>query len=122
MGSGQGLLVFSKIAYRFILLALTGPMFAALAFAADRTIISDIRVEGLQRISADTVFAALPLNVGDAVSEDLLASAARSLFRTGNFDDIKIARDGDVLVTSYDILLRDADALAEVRPFFGADR
>ncbi|MBN48425.1 MAG: outer membrane protein assembly factor BamA [Spongiibacteraceae bacterium] len=110
MGSGQGLLVFSKIAYRFILLALTGPMFAALAFAADRTIISDIRVEGLQRISADTVFAALPLNVGDAVSEDLLASAARSLFRTGNFDDIKIARDGDVLV----IIVAERPSISEI--------
>jgi len=102
--------VFSKIAYRFILLALTGPMFAALAFAADRTIISDIRVEGLQRISADTVFAALPLNVGDAVSEDLLASAARSLFRTGNFDDIKIARDGDVLV----IIVAERPSISEI--------
>lgn len=102
--------MFSKIAYRFILLALTGPMFAALAFAADRTIISDIRVEGLQRISADTVFAALPLNVGDAVSEDLLASAARSLFRTGNFDDIKIARDGDVLV----IIVAERPSISEI--------
>lgn len=102
--------MFSKIAYRFILLALTGPMFAAVAFAADRTIISDIRVEGLQRISADTVFAALPLNVGDAVSEDLLASAARSLFRTGNFDDIKIARDGDVLV----IIVAERPSISEI--------
>ncbi|WP_372758208.1 outer membrane protein assembly factor BamA, partial [Litorivivens sp.] len=80
------------------------------AFAAERIVVSDIRVEGLQRISADTVFAALPLNVGDRVSEDMLAQAARSLFRTGNFDDIKIGRDGDVLV----IIVAERPSISEI--------
>lgn len=70
---------------------------AQLAFA-QTFIVSDIRVEGLQRISAGTVFAALPVKVGDVTDERLVRAASRSLFATGNFDDIQIGRDGNVLV------------------------
>ncbi|WP_425488610.1 outer membrane protein assembly factor BamA [Litorivivens lipolytica] len=83
---------------------------AGSAWSVERFVISDIRVEGLQRISPDTVFAALPMNVGDRVSEEALANAARSLFRTGNFDDIKIGRDGDVLV----ILAAERPSISEI--------
>ena len=61
-------------------------------------IVADIRVEGLQRISAGSVFAAMPLAVGDLVNAEAIRAAARSLFATGNFDDIRIGRDGNVLV------------------------
>ena len=57
--------------------------------SADTFIIADIRVEGLQRVSAGTVFAALPVAVGDVVDEQSMRAAARSLFATGNFDDIQ---------------------------------
>lgn len=65
---------------------------------AETFIIADIRVEGLQRVSAGTVFAALPVAVGDVVDAQIMREAARSLFATGNFDDINIGRDGNVLV------------------------
>ena len=65
---------------------------------AETFIVSDIRVEGLQRISAGSVFAALPFAVGDIIDERGVRAAARSLFATGNFDDIRIGRDGNVLV------------------------
>lgn len=65
---------------------------------ADTFVIKDIRIEGLQRISAGAVFNALPLQVGDQIDETVLARAARILFKTGNFQDISIERDGDVLV------------------------
>ncbi|MBV1915377.1 MAG: outer membrane protein assembly factor BamA [Pseudomonadales bacterium] len=76
--------------------ALIFPKFAA-AF-----VVSDIRVEGLQRVSAGTVFSALPIEVGDDVDSVLLAEANRSLFKTGYFDQIQIGRDGDVLVVRVD--------------------
>ncbi|RNL61492.1 outer membrane protein assembly factor BamA [Zhongshania marina] len=60
--------------------------------------ISDIRVEGLQRISSETVFSALPISIGDQVSSRSVANASKALFGTGNFDDIQIGMDGDVLV------------------------
>ena len=65
---------------------------------AESFVIKDIRVEGLQRISAGAVFNVLPLQVGDQVNADILARSARILYKTGNFQDIKLERDGDVLV------------------------
>jgi len=70
---------------------------AALAHAAGFKI-ADIRVNGLQRVSAGSVFAALPLNVGDQADDHALVEASRSLFRTGFFQDIHLGRDGNVLV------------------------
>ena len=63
-------------------------------------VVSDIRVEGLQRISAGSIFSALPINVGDQIDSLLIRNAIRTLFRTGNFDNIYIARDNTVLVVS----------------------
>ena len=73
-------------------------------------VISDIRVEGLQRISAGSVFAALPVGVGDVVNEYAIRSAARSLFYTGNFDDIRIGRDGNVLV----VMVTERPSISEI--------
>jgi len=72
---------------------------APLAYA-EEFIITDIRVEGLQRISAGSVFAALPVGVGDLVDDRVIREASRSLFATGNFDDIRMGRDGNVLVVT----------------------
>ncbi len=60
--------------------------------------VSDIRVEGLQRVSAASVFNAFPVGATDTVDERMLAEAARELFATGLFDDVSLAREGDVLV------------------------
>lgn len=67
-------------------------------FAEDSFRIEDIRVEGLQRVSPGTVFAALPLNVGDVINPTVLQSATQTLFKSGYFDDIHIGRDDQVLV------------------------
>ena len=61
-------------------------------------IISDIRVEGLQRVSAGTVFGAVPYSVGDNVGAEEIRTITRSLFQTETFDDVQIGRDGNVLV------------------------
>lgn len=60
--------------------------------------VSDIRVEGLQRVSAGTVFSALPIRVGDTVTQEDIQNATRELFKVGFFADVAIKRDGDVLV------------------------
>lgn len=60
--------------------------------------ISDIRVEGLQRVSAGSVFSALPVRVGDTVNQADIQNATRELFKVGFFADVAIQRDGDVLV------------------------
>ena len=73
---------------------------ALLLFAAvsQAFVITDVRVEGLQRISAGTVFGSIPYNVGDNVDDEGLRRIIRALFRTEYFDDVKVGRDGNVLL------------------------
>ena len=93
---------------------LTGLLFALLSFSSTSyaTVfqVADIRIEGLQRVSAGTVFAALPINVGDLVDDPSIREATRSLFRTGYFSDVVIARDNGVLV----IGLAERPAVTEI--------
>lgn len=73
-------------------------------------LVADIRVEGLQRIAAGSVFAAMPIGVGDTASPAALRATARSLFSTGNFDDIRIGRDGNVLV----VVVAERPSISEI--------
>ena len=73
---------------------------ALVAGQANAFVINDIRLDGLQRISAGTVFNALPVAIGDDVDNPELADAARALFKTGYFQDIQMGRDGNVLVVT----------------------
>lgn len=73
-------------------------LFLAVAVQAQTFRVSDIRVEGLQRVSAGTVFSALPIRVGDTLSQADIQNATRELFKVGYFSDVAIKRDGDVLV------------------------
>ncbi|NIR30646.1 MAG: outer membrane protein assembly factor BamA [Gammaproteobacteria bacterium] len=68
--------------------------------AQESFVVEDIRLEGLQRISAGTVFNYLPIEVGDRVDQSRTGDAIRALFRTGFFKDVRIARDGRTLVIS----------------------
>ncbi len=63
--------------------------------------ISDIQVEGLQRVSAGTVFSAMPLQVGDEIDAAVLRHVTHQLFRTGYFADVQIGLDGSVLVLRF---------------------
>ncbi len=60
--------------------------------------VSDIRVDGLQRISAGTVFTYLPIERGDRIDQAKAGDAIRALYRTGFFEDIRLDRQGDILV------------------------
>ncbi len=68
--------------------------------AAERFRVEDIRVEGLQRISAGTVFNYLPVTVGDEIGPGESARILRALYQTGFFKDIRLERDGDVLIVA----------------------
>ncbi len=63
-------------------------------------VIEDIRVEGLQRVSAGTVFNYLPLKVGDTYEPSESTSIIRDLFKTNFFKDVRLGRDGKVLVVT----------------------
>ena len=82
------------------------PLLAALVFcgghAAAQTgqdfVISDIRVEGLERVSEGSVFNALPVQVGDRLDAAGSARIIEQVFATGYFQDVQVSRDGEVLV------------------------
>ena len=60
--------------------------------------ISDIRVDGLQRVSAGTIFSDFPISAGETINSERLASATKALFSTGLFTDIQLYREGRDLV------------------------
>jgi outer membrane protein insertion porin family len=72
--------------------------------------VSDIRIEGLQRVSAGKVFAALPISVGDILDQSSISDASRSIFKTGFFDDVSFIKEGEVLV----IELKERPAISEI--------
>jgi len=91
-------------------LLLAGMLLIGLVQAAEPFTISDIRAEGLQRISAGTLFNYLPVKVGDRLDDHSSAEALKALFRTGFFDDVRFERDGDVLV----VVVEERPAIAEI--------
>jgi outer membrane protein insertion porin family len=60
--------------------------------------VSDIRVDGLKRVSSGTIFGAFPVSVGEQISEEKIVSATKVLFKTGLFTDIQVVREDDDLV------------------------
>ena len=70
------------------------------ASAFDTFTISDIRIDGLSRIAAGTVFTYLPVEKGDALTPDRAEQAIRALYKTGFFNDVQLGRQGDILVVT----------------------
>lgn len=79
-------------------IGLVAALMAVTPVSADEFIVSDIEVEGLQRVSAGTVFSAFPVSIGEPVDQLELASAIKDLFRTGLFTDIEASRDKGILI------------------------
>lgn len=65
---------------------------------ADSFVIKDIRVEGLQRLSAGTVFNFLPVKVGDEMSDKDAKNIIRALFKSKYFNDVGVEEEDGVLV------------------------
>jgi len=63
-------------------------------------VVSDIRISGLQRVSAGSVFNVMPIAVGDTVNVYDLQTTAKTIFKTGQFDDIQLGREANTLIIS----------------------
>jgi len=80
------------------------------AWALEPFKVQDIRVEGLQRVEPGTVFASLPLRVGDEYNDDKGAAAIRALFGLGLFKDVRLEAVGGVLV----VVVEERPTIADV--------
>jgi outer membrane protein insertion porin family len=68
------------------------------AYSFDEFIVSDIRIVGLQRVSTGSIFNIIPITVGDKIDTRKSLEITNSLFKTEQFDDITIAKDGNALI------------------------
>jgi outer membrane protein insertion porin family len=90
--------------------ALIVAIFSHHALALEPFVIKDIRVEGLQRTEAGTIFTYLPVQAGDLMSDEKATQAIKSLYNTGFFKDVRIEADGDVLV----VTVQERSAIAKI--------
>jgi len=90
----------SLLSYFFSLFFLVNINIQSLYGAEEAWVVSDIRLSGLQRVSAGSVFAEMPITIGDAIDVYDLQIVAKTLFKTGQFDDVQIGRDGNILIIS----------------------
>ena len=97
--------------YRYWMLSLG--LWGALSAGAQtgEFVVRDIQVDGLQRLSAGTVFNYLPVQAGATISEKDYPEIIRALFKTGFFTDVNLERNGNVLV----VTVTERPAIAEVR-------
>lgn len=96
---------------RYLLLAgVLSLSFNGAVHAFEPFMVEDIRVEGLQRISAGTVFNYLPVKKGEQLDEALSSRAVRELFQTGFFKDVVLEREGNTLV----VFVAERPAIANI--------
>lgn len=76
------------------LLSIAGVAFAA----ASDFVIKDIRIEGIARTEPGTVLSHLPFQVGDEFTSAKGNTAIHALYGSGLFRDVRLGRDGNVLV------------------------
>jgi len=81
------------------------------AFAITPFIITDIRVEGLERLEAGTVFNYLPLKVGDELNDEEARLSIKELFATGFFKEVALEQDGTVLV----VVVVERPSISEIK-------
>ncbi len=85
-------------------------IFSASALAFEPFAVKDIRVEGIQRTEAGTVFSYLPVKVGDVLNDEKAAQSIKALFATGFFKDVRIEVDKDVMI----VVLQERPAIAKL--------
>ena len=83
---------------------------SATVAAGEPFVLKDIRVEGLQRTDAGTVFAALPFRIGETYTSEKGSAAIRALFATGLFKDVRIDIESGVAV----IIVEERPVIANI--------
>lgn len=85
-------------------------LYASSVLAMEPFIVRDIRVEGIQRTEAGTVFNYLPVKAGESMDDDKASQAIKALYATGFFKDVRLEAEGDVLV----VTVQERPAIAQI--------
>ncbi|MBL8514462.1 MAG: outer membrane protein assembly factor BamA, partial [Betaproteobacteria bacterium] len=102
----------SRVSLRIskLLASLCAALFTSAALAFQPFVIKDIRVEGVQRTEAGTVFSYLPVKVGEEMNDDKAAASLKALYATGFYSDVRLEAENDVLV----VIVAERPAIAVI--------
>ncbi len=85
-----------RLSFTVVIAALA--VLAQVAIAQQSFIVSDVRVKGLQRISAGAIFNYLPVKVGDTFDPANSSELIRELYQTGFFKNIELSTDATAII------------------------
>ena len=85
-------------------------LFLQSGWAVEPFTVKDIRVEGLQRAEAGTIFASLPVRVGDTYSDEKAVASIKALFGLGLFKDVRIDVSDGVLI----VIVEERPTIADI--------
>ena len=92
-----------------ILLAFTAVLSLS-AHGFDPFVVKDIRLEGIQRTEAGTVFSYLPVKVGETMTDEKATQSIRALYATGFFKDVSLEVDNGVLI----VVVEERPSIAQI--------
>ena len=92
------------------LVILSGLFYSLVCQAIEPFVVKDIRVDGIQRTEAGTVFSYLPIKVGDVLDDTKAAAAIKTLYATGFFQDIKLKVQDGLLI----VQIQERPAIAQI--------
>jgi len=93
-----------------LLSVMIASVFSAPVLAFEPFTVKDIRVEGIQRTEAGTVFGYLPVKVGETLNDEKAAQSIKALFATGFFKDVRVEVEKDVMV----VVVQERPAVATI--------
>jgi len=85
-------------------------IFGSTAHASQSFQVEDIEVKGLQRVALGAALTHIPFNVGDTLNDFRVSQSIKSLYKSGNFNDIAVSRDGNRVIFH----VRERETISEI--------
>jgi len=82
----------------------------------EELLVSDIKIEGLQRVEPGLVFSNLPFEVNDPIDSVDVSSTIKLLYKTGQFKDISLEQEGGKII----IIVNEKPVISDIN-FYGIE-